>query len=186
MVQTGIKAVEAQYAGDVANMDLKPISTSFLTGLLTPIMKEDVNQVNAPMVAEERGIVLSETRVSKGEDFLSLLRYKVVTERSEHVLEGTLFGRSEPRMVRYQTFRGEFDLSGDLILIRGVDKPGVIGKVGNTLGEKGVNISHFQFARQEAGGEALLFLNTDTRANDEVLKALEALDNVVSVKRMPI
>ncbi|MBI4964384.1 MAG: phosphoglycerate dehydrogenase [Desulfomonile tiedjei] len=186
MVQTGIKAVESQYSGDVANMDLKPITTSFLTGLLTPIMKDDVNQVNAPMVAEERGIVISETRVSKGENFLSLLRYRVVTERGEHVVEGTLFGRSEPRMVRYQTFRGEFDLSGDLILIRGVDKPGVIGKVGATLGEKGVNISHFQFARQEAGGEALLFLNTDTRADDAALSALGALDNIVAVKRLAI
>jgi D-3-phosphoglycerate dehydrogenase len=67
-----------------------------------------------------------------------------------------------------------------------VDKPGVIGKVGATLGEKGVNISHFQFARQELGGEALLFLNTDTRADDSVLRGLEALDNVVAVKRLTI
>jgi len=89
-------------------------------------------------------------------------------------------------MVRYQTFRGEFDLSGDLILIRGVDKPGVIGKVGTTLGEQGVNISHFQFARHEVGGEALLFLNTDSRPDDAALEALLALDNIVAVKRLAI
>ena len=165
IVQTGIKSVEAQYSGDVTDMALKPITTSFLTGLLTPIMRDDVNQVNAPMVAAERGIVISETRVSKGGNFLSLLRYKVVTERSEHIVEGTLFGKSEPRMVRYGGFRGEFDLSGDLILIDGVDKPGVIGKVGATLGDKGVNIFPFlQFARQEEGGPAPLFLNTDSEA----------------------
>ena len=186
IVQTGIKSVEAQYSGDVTEMALKPITTSFLTGLLTPIMQDDVNQVNAPMVAAERGIVISETRVSKAENFLSLLRYKVVTERSEHIVEGTLFGKSEPRMVRYGGFRGEFDLSGDLILIDGVDKPGVIGKVGATLGDKGVNISHFQFARQEQGGPALLFLNTDSKAGDEALEALKALDNVVSVRRLTI
>jgi D-3-phosphoglycerate dehydrogenase len=183
-VQTGIKSVEAQYSGQVTAMELKPITTSFLTGLLTPIMQDDVNQVNAPMVAEERGIVVSETRVSKGEDFVSLLRFKVVTERQEHVVEGTLFGKAEPRMVRYGTFRGEFNLAGDLILLRGLDKPGVIGNVGMTLGERGVNISHFQFAREEAGGEALLFLNTDVRADDEALKALEALDHIVSARRL--
>lgn len=185
-VETGIKSVEAQYSGDVATMELKPITTSFLTGLLTPILKEDVNQVNAPMVAQERGIVVSETKVSKGENFLSLLRYKVVTEKRDFKVEGTLFGRSEPRMVRYGSFRGEFDLSGELLLIHGVDKPGLIGKVGSTLGEKGINISHLQFARQEEGGEALLFLNTDVRADDKVLEGLKSLDHVVSVRRLTI
>ncbi len=185
-IQTGIKSVEAQYSGAVTEMELKPITTSFLTGLLTPIMLDDVNQVNAPVVAQERGIVVSETRISRGENFLSLLRFKVITERREHLVDGTLFGKSEPRMVRYGAFRGEFDLSGHLVLIHGVDKPGVIGKVGSTLGERGVNISHFQFARREQGGEALLFLNTDSRVDEESVKALQALDNVDSVRRVTI
>ena len=79
---------------DFATNELKPITTAFITGLLTPIMQDDVNMVNAPVVAQERGILLSETRVSKSEDFVSLLKFKVVTERREHTVEGTLFGRS--------------------------------------------------------------------------------------------
>jgi len=185
-VQTGIKSVEAQYAGAVSEMEIKPITTTFLTGLLRPIMRDDVNMVNAPMVAAERGIVVSETRVSRAEDFLSLLRYKVVTERSERVIEGTLFGKSEPRMVRLGAFRGEFDLSGEMLVIDAVDKPGVIGKVGMTLGTKGVNISHLQFARRQEGGDALLFLNTDSRADDEAVRELLALDNVSKVRRLTI
>jgi len=185
-IQTGIKSVEAQYSGDVLSMEIKPITTSFLTGLLTPILMDDVNQVNAPVVAEERGILVSETRVSKSEDFLSLLRFRVITERREHLVEGTLFGRSEPRMVRLGAFRGEFDLSGHLLLIHGFDKPGVIGSVGTTLGSRGVNISHLQFARQAPGGEALLFLNTDTRADDAAVDALRDLPNVDSVRRVSI
>ncbi len=186
VVETGIKSVEAQYCGDVVELDLKPITTSFLTGLLTPIMKEDVNQVNAPMVAEERGILVSETKVSRAEDFLSLLRYKVVTEEREQVVEGTLFGKSEPRMVRYGAFRGEFDLSGDLLMIRGKDKPGLIGKVGTALGSCGINISHFQFARQEVGGDALLFLNTDSQADFPCVASIEELEHVVKVRRLTI
>jgi D-3-phosphoglycerate dehydrogenase / 2-oxoglutarate reductase len=185
-IQTGIKTVQAQYCGDVSDMELKPITMSFLTGLLTPIMQEDVNQVNAPMVAAERGIVLSETRVSKAEDYLSLLRFRVTTLRTEHVIEGTLFGRSEPRMVRYGTFRGEFDLSGELLVLHAVDKPGLIGKVGSTLGNKGINISHFQFARQEQGGQALLFLNTDTKPDEDAMDALREMDHVVEVRRLLI
>ncbi|MCX5862936.1 MAG: phosphoglycerate dehydrogenase [Desulfomonile sp.] len=185
-IQGGIRSLEAQYSGAVVDMELKPITTSFLTGFLTPIMKEDVNQVNAPMVAQERGIVVSETKVSKSEDFLSLLRYKVATEKSDFVVEGTLFGRSEPRMVRYGPFRGEFDLSGELLLIHCVDKPGLIGKVGTTLGQRGINISHLQFARQTVGGDALLFLNTDVRANELALQELQSLDHVVSVRRLTI
>ncbi|MBI5568995.1 MAG: phosphoglycerate dehydrogenase [Desulfomonile tiedjei] len=185
-LQTGIKSVEAQYAGAVSEMEIKPITTTFLTGLLRPIMRDDVNMVNAPMVAAERGIVVSETRVSKSEDYLSLLRYKVVTERSERVIEGTLFGKSEPRMVRLGAFRGEFDLSGEMLVIDAVDKPGVIGKVGITLGGRGVNISHLQFARRQEGGDALLFLNTDSRADDEAVRELLALDNVSKVRRLTI
>ncbi len=185
-IGSGIKSVEAQYAGGVSELDLGPITTSFLCGLLTPIMRDDVNQVNAPLAAEERGIAVSETKVSKTEDFLSLLHYKVVTEQREHVVEGTLFGKTEPRMVRYGDFRGEFDLSGHLLLIDAVDKPGVIGEVGATLGDKGINISHFQFARQEQGGLALLFLNTDSKADDGCLEALKAVENVVSVQLVTI
>lgn len=186
MIETGIKSVEAQYSGVVTDMELKPITTSFLTGLLTPIIADEVNQVNAPMVAKERGILMSETKVSRGEDFLSLLRFTVVTERREHLVEGTLFGKSEPRMVRYGSFRGEFDLSGNLVLLQGYDKPGVIGKVGTSLGENGVNISHFQFARKIPGGEALLFLNTDSRVDDAALDQLRALDHVESARRLTI
>ena len=186
IVETGITSVEAQYCGDVADLDFKPITTSFLTGMLTPIMKEDVNQVNAPMVAEERGITVSETRVSKAQDFLSLLRYKIVTKEREYLVEGTLFGKSEPRMVRYGSFRGEFDLSGDLIMIRAQDKPGLIGRVGMALGDCGINISHFQFARQELGGDALLFLNTDSKADFQCVTSIEDLEHVVNVRRLTI
>lgn len=186
IIRSGIKSVEAQYSGDVADMQLGPMTTAFLTGLLTPILKEDVNQVNAPAVASDRGITLSETRVSRSEDFLSLLRYRVVTEREEHVVEGTLFGRSEPRMVRYGPFRGEFDLAGNLVLIWAKDRPGVIGGVGNTLAASGVNISHLSFGRTEARGEALLFLNTDSRAEEAALDALKALDHVTEVQRASI
>ncbi len=185
-VQTGIKGVEAQYAGDVADMALKPLTTSFLTGLLTPIIKEEVNQVNAPMVAAERGISLSETRLSKGEDYLSLLRFKVTTERSEHVIEGTLFGRSEPRMVRYGKFRGEFNLCGETLVIQGVDKPGLIGNVGSVLGDRGINISSFQFGRQAEGGEALLFVNTDSQPDEQAIEALRKLEHVVSIRLLTI
>ncbi len=186
MVESGITAVEAQYAGAAADLAFSPMTTSFLTGLLTPSMQEDVNQVNAPAVAKNRGITVSETRLGRSEDFLSLLRYKLVTEAREYVVDGTLFGRSEPRMVRYGNYRGEFDLSGNLILVKAVDKPGVIGGVGSTLGTRGVNISHLQFARKDEGGEALIFLNTDSKAEDTALDSLKALDNILDVRRLTI
>ncbi len=186
MIQSGIKSVEAQYCGDVSGMDIKPITTTFLTGLLTPIMMDDVNLVNAPMVAEDRGITVSETRVSRSENYTSILRFKVITEKREHEVEGTIYGKSTPRMVRYGVFRGEFDLSGELILLHSYDRPKVIGSVGLALGDKGINISHFQFAREEAGGQALVFVNTDTKADESALEALRNLPNVISVRTLTI
>ncbi len=186
MVETGARSIEAQYAGEVTDMDLGPITISFLTGFLRPIMGMDVNQVNASMVAEERGVALSETKFSKGENFLSVLRYKVTTDKQDFLVEGALFGLTEPRMVRFNSAKGEFDLSGNLLLIRGMDKPGVIGRVGSTLGDADINISHFQFAREAAGGAALLFLNTDSRPDDETVEKLKTLDSVSSVRRIVI
>jgi D-3-phosphoglycerate dehydrogenase len=182
MVQTGITSIEAAYAGDPGDLDFKPITNSFLAGLLTPFMKEDINQVNAPVVAKDRGIVISETRTSRTESFTSLLQFTVTTERRSHVVEGTIFGRSEPRMVRYGVYRGEFDLSGNLLLIQAMDRPGVIGAIGQLLGTKGVNISHFQFARAEPGGEALLFLNTDSEADEAAIKDLQGIENIEWVR----
>ena len=184
LVQTGIKSIEAQYCGAAGELDLGPLTTAFITGLLTPIIKEDVNMVNAPLVAKERGIDISETKVSRSDNFTSLLRYKVTTERKEHSVEGTLFGLSEPRMVGYGPYRGEFDLAGDVMLINATDKPGVIGSIGTELGKRGVNISHFQFAREKEGGEALLFFNTDSKVDNDTSKGLEALDNIMAVKRL--
>ncbi len=186
MVETGIKRIEAQYSGDVTEMELRPITTSFLTGFLRPIMGDEVNQVNAPIVAEERGIVVAETSESKGENFLSLIQYKVITEKREHVVAGTLFGRREPRMVRYDSAAAEVDLSGHLLLLRALDKPGVIGRVGAVLGDRGINISHFQFAREKEGGDALLFLNTDSPSSDEALEDLRSLEHVTAVRRVTI
>jgi D-3-phosphoglycerate dehydrogenase / 2-oxoglutarate reductase len=185
-VEKGVRSIEAQYAGDVTELDVKPITNSFLTGFLTPILQDEVNQVNAPMVAAERGIVISESKTSKSEDFQSMLRYRILTEDRDYVVEGTLFGRSEPRMVRYGAHRGEFDLSGEIIVIQALDKPGVIGNVGMALGRKGINISHLQFARQEVGGKALLFLNTDSRPQDDAVEALKQLENVFAVRRISI
>jgi D-3-phosphoglycerate dehydrogenase / 2-oxoglutarate reductase len=127
---------------------------------------------------------VSEARVSRSEDFISLLSFKVITEKKEHVVEGTLFGRSEPRMCRFGAYRGEFDLAGDLIVINALDKPGLIGKVGSTLGGLGINISHLQFARQKQGGEAIVFLNTDSRPNKKAIEALESMESVLGVRRL--
>lgn len=186
ILETGVNKVEAEYSGDISKMEISPLTTSFLTGLLTPIMKDDVNQVNAPLVAQERGIIVSEARVSRSEDFISLLSFKVITEKKEHVVEGTLFGRSEPRMCRFGAYRGEFDLAGDLIVINALDKPGLIGKVGSTLGGLGINISHLQFARQKQGGEAILFLNTDSRPDEKAVETLGSMEYVLAVRRLKL
>ena len=100
------------------------------------------------------------------------------------MVEGTLFGRSEPRIVRYGVFSGEFDIEGNLLVIQAVDKQGVIGAVGSALAKRKINISHIQFARAQEGGEALIFMNTDSRADDAALGDLKALDSIQEVHRI--
>jgi D-3-phosphoglycerate dehydrogenase / 2-oxoglutarate reductase len=77
-------------------------------------------------------------------------------------------------------------LAGDLIVINALDKPGLIGKVGSTLGGLGINISHLQFARQKQGGEAILFLNTDSRPDEKAMETLGSVEYVLGVRRLKV
>lgn len=176
-----IKEVVIEYAGDFYGLDLSPVTTAVLKGLLTPVLKDDVNFVNAHIIANERGVRVTESTSSESEDYLNLITTRVITTEMVNIVAGTIFGKKEPRIVKINSFRLELIPHGHLALIYNLDRPGAIGSIGITLGEHNINISRMQVGQEEGGENNIIFLSTDTPIPDNALEVLRALPLVKTV-----
>jgi D-3-phosphoglycerate dehydrogenase len=182
LYEGGLERVTVEYNGEVSSLTVAPLTIAVLKGLLTPILENAVNFVNAPVVAKERGIEVKEVKSGDAGDFTSVIRVRVETGRRAHHVAGTLHNRKEPRIVEIDTFQVEVVPEGHLLLILNVDRPGVIGEVGKVLGDHDINIARMQCSREERGGNALLIIGTDVPLSREVLDHIKSARNILSVK----
>lgn len=178
----GLERVTVEYNGDVAGLTVVPLTIAVLKGLFTPILEDAVNFVNAPVIAKERGIEVKEVKSSDAGDFTSVIRVRVEAGKKGHGVAGTLFNRKDPRVIEIDSFQVEVVPEGHMILILNVDRPGVIGAVGQVLGEHNINIARMQCSREERGGHALLIIGLDAPLPAGVLDTLRRGNNILSVK----
>jgi D-3-phosphoglycerate dehydrogenase len=174
----GVEEINLEYIGEFEELTTGPITVAFLKGLFTPILQDAVNYVNAPLIAKERGIRVVESRTGHSDDFTSLLAIRVKTTEGENMLAGTVFGKNEPRLVRMNTFRLEALPTGPMLYVYNKDVPGVIGALGSTLGEHGVNISRMTVGREMEQGLNIILLNTDQMISKELLKIVQQLEHI--------
>ena len=175
-----VKELRVEYLGEVGKLSTAPITISVLKGVLQ-YQTEEVNLVNARMVAEERGIKVSEAKAQKCEPYASLLKVTAVTERGESSVAGTVFGGA-PKIVQIDAFAIEAELSGGILMLQNQDVPGVVGRVGTFLGEKGINIAGLQLGRKEVGGTAVSLINVDNAVPENVLTQLRKLPNITAAR----
>jgi D-3-phosphoglycerate dehydrogenase len=184
ITETGLNKVSIEFEGEMADLNTKPLTAAALNGLLQPLM-EGVNMVNAPMVAKERDIDVSEvSHASASGNYKTLMRVSVTTDRQTRHVEGTLFG-GHPRVVSVNGVSLEPSLTPKMLYITNDDKPGMIGGVGHVLGEACINIANFHLGRNEADPEAhnaIALLAIDQSATADVLEKLGALESVNQVK----
>ncbi|MFO7737216.1 MAG: phosphoglycerate dehydrogenase [Desulfatiglandaceae bacterium] len=180
--------IEAQidYRGTVTDYDVAPLTTAMLKGLLTPILKDDVNFVNAPFIATERGIKVIESKSRTSEDFASLVKLTVRTSEGKNIVSGTIFGKRMPRILRINHFYLEAVPEGHNLLIENQDSPGVLGRIANTLGGHGINISRMQAGTETEKKQNHVLLSTSSAVGDEVLSELRALEGVYSTRRIEL
>lgn len=178
----GVEEVNIEYCGELAELNTGPITVAFLKGLFTPILKDAVNYVNAPVIAKGRGIRVVESKSDRADDFINTLSVKVTTSKSEEVLVGTVFGHSEPRLVRLNDFRLEALPSGPMLLVFNNDVPGVIGALGSTLGAAGVNISRMTVGREEESNQNIILLSTNELVSKELLEEVMGLKNIADAQ----
>ena len=174
----GVAEVSLEFSGALAELNTNPITVAFLKGLFSPILKDAVNYVNAPIIAKERGIRVIESKSEKSDDFINTLAIKVTTVEGDNTLVGTVFGRNEPRLVRLNSFRLEAMVSGPMLLVFNNDVPGVIGALGTTLGDSGVNISRMTVGREERSNQNIILLSTDELVTKDLLAKVKSLANV--------
>jgi len=181
LIKGPIKEVIIEYTGDFQGLDMSPVTTALINGLLSPLVKEAVNAVNAPVIAKEMGIKITETTSQESDDYTNLITVKVITTEMTNIVAGTIFGKNDARVVRLNNFRLEIIPEGHLALIHNLDKPGAIGSIGTILGENNINIGRMQVGQEEDGERNIIFLRVDTPLPDEVVKKLSDLPMVKSV-----
>jgi D-3-phosphoglycerate dehydrogenase / 2-oxoglutarate reductase len=178
----GVKSIDIEYIGKLPDLDLKSVSIAGIKDLLAQFVQHEVNSVNAISLANEMGIKISESTSQEAGNFLNLVRMTVETQEETNILEGTIFGKDDARIVRINKFRLEVIPEGHLGLIHNVDKPGSIGSMGVALGKHNINIARMMVGREEDGDRNIIFLRTDSTVPPDVVKEIEDLDLVISMK----
>ena len=173
-----LEKVGIEYVGGPQGFKTNPLTLVVLKGLLMPSLGDMVNLVNAPFLAKERGITVSESQVSESSDYTNLIRLTVEGEAGKHSLIGTVMGKRDTRIVEIDGYRMDINPSGNLILFFNRDTPGIVGKVASILGEAKINISGLTNGRKAKGGDAVSVFQVDEDVPAEVLKKVAAVEGV--------
>ncbi|MFH1576657.1 MAG: phosphoglycerate dehydrogenase [Candidatus Margulisiibacteriota bacterium] len=178
IVPGAVSKITVEYSGEVAEFDVSPLTTTVLKGLLAPMMDVVVNFVNAPFIAKERGIELTESKSKEAKDFASLISVKIKSSKGDREVGGTVFIGVGDRLVSIDGFRVDAEPEGYLLILSNIDKPGMIGKVGTFLGEHKINIASMDVGRIKVGERAVMVLNVDNAVPDKVLKEIAKIDGI--------
>ena len=182
LLDAEITGITIEYRGEVACLNTSPVTLSALKGLLTPILLETVNFVNASVIAKERGIEVNETKSTDAGDYNSMITLRLKSPKRALVVSGTLFSKKDPRIVKIDDYTVEIVPEGNMLVMYNNDKPGVIGNIGATMGNNNINIARMHFGRESAGGRAISVVNIDSSISDELLEEIRHLPNILDVK----
>jgi D-3-phosphoglycerate dehydrogenase len=170
--------VTIEYEGAVAQLNHKPLTAAALAGLMAPMIV-GANMVNAPVLARERGIEVTETVHDRQSEYQTLVRITVSTGAVTRDVAGTLFAGSRPRLVEIKGITVEADFGKHMLYVTNQDKPGFIGRFGATLAGAGINIATFHLGRSSAGGDAICLVSVDEPVSEDVLAMVRTLPLVM-------
>ena len=172
MTETPIKSINILYDGVVAEMNVNALNAAVISGVMKAT-NPDVNMVSAPVIAKDRGIQIATTRQEAGGVYDGYIKVTVVTDELERSIAGTVFSDGKPRFIQIRDINVDAEIGEHMLYTRNRDVPGVIGALGTTLGDMGVNIANFQLGRTASGEDAIAILYLDESISPEVLAALE-------------
>ena len=179
-----IHRVEVEIKGDEIRPHIKPITVAILKGILDPILHQTVNFINAPHLAHERGIAISQTSSLPTPDYPNLISCQVEWVDGSRMISATLFGQDEPRLVLVDSYRIDVRPEGILLIIHSQDCPNFIGQVGMLLGQYNTSIADWRTGRCGPRGQALSFINIESDVPDEVIKTILKFEMVKKVDKI--
>lgn len=183
LTEAPVKSIRIQYEGEVGNLNVRPITAAAITGVLRPFLPE-INMVNAPMTAKEKGIQVDEVKRAAEGDHESRIYIEVIAEDMPRNAAGTVYQDGKPRITEIRGIQMDAEFAPHMLYVRNDDKPGFIGRFGSLLGEKGINIATFNLGRNAPGGDAICFVAVDEAIDDKVLDAIHAIPHVKRARRL--
>ncbi len=173
-----VTALEIAYEGEIGGYDTRILTLSLLKGFFGRISDDPVSYVNAPKMADERGITVTESATTTSHHFVNLITIRA----GDHNLAGTLVGlEGESRLVSVDDHRVDVPPANHMLVVRNDDRPGMIGRVGTIVGEAGVNIADMDVGQAPTGASAMMVLATTEAVPASVCEALRAVPGIVSV-----
>ncbi len=173
--------VEITYSGEIADKNLAPITLALLKGLFEPVLGAGVNYVNAPTIAKERRIKVTESKSKTAEGYPSQISVKLSKKSEEKLVSGSIIGK-EPRIIQIDSYRIDVVPTGYMIVAKHEDHPNIIGPCCIILGKNNINIAGMQVGRIKMGGEAIMVLNVDSEVNDGILDEIRSVDGIIDAK----
>jgi D-3-phosphoglycerate dehydrogenase len=170
-----MESVEILYEGTAAELNQRALTQAALSGLLKPALAE-VNMVNAPIIAKERGIKISETRRDQQGIYEGYIKVTAtLNDGTTRRVAGTVFSDGRPRLIQVKDINLDAEFAPHMLYVVNEDKPGFIGRLGTLLGETGVNIANFNLGREKAGADAIALIEVDGDLDDKVLAQINKL-----------
>ncbi|MFO8011371.1 MAG: phosphoglycerate dehydrogenase [Dehalococcoidia bacterium] len=181
LVDGQLKQVEIEYNGDFHDMDMDPVTTALIKGLLDPLISDEVNLVNAPSIAQEMGIRITQAESHESVDYTNLMTATVNTSKMATTVAGTVFGKNSPRIVRINEVRLEMIPEGYFTLIHEQNVPGAIGDIGALLGANAINIDRMTTGDSIEHENSVVFLRTEAPLSPDVVEKMRALPAIKAV-----
>jgi D-3-phosphoglycerate dehydrogenase len=171
MTDEAIQEIQITYNGNVSQMNLEALNCAAVAGIMKAT-NPDVNMVSAQVIAKERGVKISTTTQDKSGVFDGYIKLNVVTDKRERSIAGTVFSDGKPRFIQIKGINIDAEIGEHMLYTTNEDVPGIIGTLGQTMGENGVNIANFTLGREAAGKGAIALLYVDNSVPAPVLKKL--------------
>lgn len=181
LVDNNLEKVSFGFAGSIAHYDCSPLTVCGLSALLNRMVDQDVNMVNASLIAEQMGIVVEESKTTQGGAFSNVITLVIEGEGKRRLVSGTLFEGS-PRIVRLRDYSMDFTPEEHMLLLNYDDRPGMIGRIGTIMGQYDINIGSMNLGRREKKGEAMVLLSLDSAVPDNVVQELKAATDATFIK----
>lgn len=181
-----LKKIEVIYSGDLAKDGAATglYTLSVVMGLLSVIIPTRVNYVNATNLLESMGIGLVESKSTYLEKYTNLITVRFINDEKTLSVSGTVFAKSELRIVEFYGYKLDFEPSANVLAIQNRDVPGIIGKIGTVLGDAGINIAAVQWSRKDIGAKAEAFVSTDQPVDEKTINQLLAIDGVQKISNL--